>query len=135
MRASALSATALAPGPGRREDAGMPMSKTARDHEQAYAEVVYRPDPAEMTPAYRAAWANGLPRCMVLFERIRENATALRQVGDRAVREAREFGVPSHYGDPALGDGIIREMPDGTRQRVELRDGEEVVVETFGPRM
>jgi hypothetical protein len=36
--------------------------------------------------------------------------------------------------DPSLCDGIIREMPDGTRQRVELKNGEEVVVETFGPR-
>lgn len=72
---------------------------------------------------------------MVLFERIRENADAIRQVGGRAVREARNLGVPAHYVDPALGDGIIREMPDGTRQRVDLNDGEEVVVETFGLRM
>ena len=72
---------------------------------------------------------------MVLFERIRENADAIRQVGDRAVEEARKLGVPSHYCDPALGDGIIRELPDGTRQLVELKDGEEVVVETFGPRI
>jgi hypothetical protein len=43
--------------------------------------------------------------------------------------------VPAHYVDPALGDGIIREMPDGTRQRVDLNDGEEVVVETFGLQM
>lgn len=71
---------------------------------------------------------------MILFEKIRENADAIRQIGERAVREARKLGVPSHYADPALGEGIIREMPDGTRQRVELKDGDEVVVETFGPR-
>lgn len=72
---------------------------------------------------------------MILFDRIRENADAIRRIGDRAVEEARRLGVPSHYGDPALGEGIIREMPDGTRQRVELKDGDEIVVETFGPRM
>lgn len=70
---------------------------------------------------------------MILFDRIRENADAIRQIGNRAVEEARRLGVPSHYGDPALGEGIIRETPDGTRQRVELKDGEEIVVETFGP--
>ena len=71
---------------------------------------------------------------MVLIDRIRENAEPIRQVGDHAVREARKLGVPAHHVDPALGDGIVREMPDETRQRVELKDGEEVVVETFGPR-
>lgn len=38
------------------------MSKDARDREQARAEALYRPDPAETTPAYREAWSRGLPR-------------------------------------------------------------------------
>ncbi len=71
---------------------------------------------------------------MILFDKIRENADAICRVGERAVREAKELGVPCHYSDPSLCDGIIREMPDGTRQRVEFRNGEEIVVETFGPR-
>jgi hypothetical protein len=71
---------------------------------------------------------------MVLFEKIQENADTIRQVGERAVQEARRLGVPSHFMDPSLCDRIIREMPHGTRQRVELKNGEEVVVETFGPR-
>lgn len=37
----------------------------AREREQAYAESVYRPDPAELTPAYREAWGRGLTRCPV----------------------------------------------------------------------
>jgi hypothetical protein len=71
---------------------------------------------------------------MVLFDKIQENADAIRQIGERAIQEARRLRVPSHYMDPSLCDGIIREMPDGTRQHVELKNGEEVVVETFGPR-
>ena len=39
----------------------MPKSKDAREREQAHAEARYRPDPAELSPAYRAAWACGLP--------------------------------------------------------------------------
>ena len=71
---------------------------------------------------------------MLLFDKIKDNAEAIRRVGERAVQEAKELGVPSHYMDPTLCEGIIREMPDGTRQHVELKDGEEIVVETFGPR-
>ncbi len=71
---------------------------------------------------------------MVLFDKFGKNADAICRVGERAVREAKELGVPCHYMDPSLCDGIIREMPDGTRQHVELKDGVEIVVETFGPR-
>lgn len=71
---------------------------------------------------------------MVLFEKLRENADAIRRVGERAVEEARRLGVPCHYMDATICDGIIREMPDGSRQRVELKDGEEIVVETFRPK-
>jgi hypothetical protein len=71
---------------------------------------------------------------MVLFDKIQENAEAIRRVGERAVQEAKKLGVPSHYMDPTLCEGIIREMPDGTRQHVELKNDEEIVVETFGPR-
>ncbi len=43
---------AAARPPGR-EDAGMPMSKDAREREQTRAEALCRPDPAETMPAYR----------------------------------------------------------------------------------
>jgi len=72
---------------------------------------------------------------MVLFEKIDENAEAIRRVGERAVLEAKRFGVPAHYMDPTLCDGIIREMPDGTRQQIELKNDEEIVVNSFGPRV
>ncbi len=71
---------------------------------------------------------------MILFDKIKNNADAIRRVGERAVQEARKLGVPCHYMDPSLCNAIIREMPDGTRQHVELKNGEEIVVETFGPR-
>ena len=71
---------------------------------------------------------------MLLFEKIRENADEIRRIGERAVQEARLLGVPTHYMDPALCDGIVRELPDGTRQHIELKNNEEIVVETFGPR-
>ncbi len=79
--------------------------------------------------------ANRESASMVLFDKIRENAEAIRLIGERAVEEAKRLGVPCHYMDPSLCDGIVREMPDGNRQHVELKDGEEIVVETFGPRV
>jgi hypothetical protein len=68
---------------------------------------------------------------MVLFDALRKNADAIRRIGERAVEEARRLGVPCHYMDAAVCDGIIREMPDGLRQRVELKDGQEIVVESL----
>lgn len=71
---------------------------------------------------------------VVLFEKLRENAGAIQRVGERAIEEARRLGVPCHYVDATICEGIIREMPDGSRQRVELKDGEEIVVESLTPR-
>lgn len=72
---------------------------------------------------------------MILTKLIRENAEAISQVGVRALEEAKHAGVPAYYMDPSLGDGIIRELPDGTRERVERRNGWDVVTETYGPRL
>ncbi|MGY2050766.1 hypothetical protein [Methylobacterium sp. JK268] len=71
---------------------------------------------------------------MMLFDKARENAAAIRQVGNRAIAEARKAGVPAFYMDPSLGEGIIKEMPDGTRHRLIAVEGKDVVVESFGPR-
>ena len=71
---------------------------------------------------------------MILTRLVRENAEAVRQVGARALEEAKQAGVPAYYMDPSLGDGTIREWLDGTRERVERRDGEDAVVATYGPR-
>ena len=68
---------------------------------------------------------------MMIFDKARENAEAVRRVGLLAIEEAQKLGVPVHYMDPSLGDGIIREMPDGTRHRLKRIDGVEVVVETY----
>lgn len=71
---------------------------------------------------------------MILTKLIRENAEAISQIGVRALEEARQAGVPAYYMNPSLGDGIVRELPDGTRERIERRGGQAVVVETYAPR-
>jgi len=71
---------------------------------------------------------------MMIFEKARENAEAIKQGGARAIEEAKLVGVPAYYLDPSLGEGIIKELPDGTRQRIKLIDGEDVVVESIGPK-
>ena len=55
------------------------------------------------------------------------------EMGQRAIAESKALGVPAYYMDPTLGAGIIKELPDGTRQRVERTEGNEIVLETFGP--
>lgn len=71
---------------------------------------------------------------MMIFRKARENADAIARIGTEAIAEAKRLGIPAHYIDPALGAGIIREMPDGTRHRIVRVDGAAVVVESFGPR-
>ena len=55
---------------------------------------------------------------MVLFDKVHQNAEALRQVGERALADARKAGVPVYYMDDAFGDDIVREFPDGHRERI-----------------
>ncbi len=71
---------------------------------------------------------------MMIFEKARENADAIKQGGARAIEEAKRLGVAAYYLDPSLGEAIIKELPDGTRQRIKVIDGVDVVVECIGPR-
>lgn len=65
-----------------------------------------------------------------------ENATkyeqAIRTAGQRAMQQAKRAGAPVYYMDPAISDGIIRELPDGTRQVVAIGEGEDIVIKTLG---
>lgn len=71
---------------------------------------------------------------MTLFDLLDANMDAVKAVGSRAVAQARRDGVPACYMDPALGAGLVRVLPDGTRERFHHADGEIVVVARYGPR-
>lgn len=70
---------------------------------------------------------------MPLLDNIEKFETGMRLAGRRAVEQAKRAGVPAYYMDPALGDGIVKEFPDGTRQRIKLQDDEDVVLEILSP--
>ncbi len=55
---------------------------------------------------------------MALFDQFPQNADVLQQVGENALADARRAGVPVYYMDDAFGDDIIREFPDGSRERI-----------------
>ena len=71
---------------------------------------------------------------MMLLEKWQENEDRVRQMGVEAITRARAAGVPSYYMDPSVGDGIIKEMPDGTRILLDPSVDEEKVLKTLGPR-
>ena len=71
---------------------------------------------------------------MMIFDKARENAAEIKKMGLYAIAESRKAGLPAYYSEPALGEGIIKEMPDGTRHRIMVVDGRDVILETFGPR-
>lgn len=71
----------------------------------------------------------------MLLDTIEKNAVALRVAGREAIARAKRLGVAAYYEDPSLGEGIIKDMPDGTLLRITVEDGQEVVLETLrGPR-
>ena len=71
---------------------------------------------------------------MTLHELLESRKKDFEQMGERAIESARRVGVPAYYIEPALGQGIIRELPDGTRERMERNGSRRVVVECYGPR-
>jgi len=59
----------------------------------------------------------------MLFDKIDENAAGLRQIGMIALAEAKKAGSFVAYMDPAYGTDIIREYPDGRRERIDRANG------------
>jgi len=65
----------------------------------------------------------------MLLENAAKYEKAISSAGERAMQRAKHAGAPVYYMDASIGEGIIRELPDGSRQRVEIRGGEDVVLE------
>lgn len=70
----------------------------------------------------------------MLLDVLHQDEENIAQAGPKAIRKALEAGVPVYYLDSALGEGIVKEMPDGTRYLIEVDNGEEVVLQAFAPR-
>jgi hypothetical protein len=56
-------------------------------------------------------------RRIVLFERAVSKAEAIRRIGEDARTLARATGTAVPYTEPAYGTNVIREYPDGRRER------------------
>lgn len=65
----------------------------------------------------------------MLLENANKYEEAISSAGERAMQRAKRAGAPVYYMDAAIAEGIIRELPDGSRQRVEITGGEDVVLE------
>jgi hypothetical protein len=67
----------------------------------------------------------------MLLDVVRQNEERIAQVGPKAIRKALEAGVLVYYLDNALGEGIVKEMPEGTRYLIEVRNSDEIILQTF----
>lgn len=67
---------------------------------------------------------------MVIFEQIERHADALRKIGEVARTRAHAAGGPVSYMEDGYGDDIVREYPDGHRERV----GQDGVATPIPPR-
>ncbi len=70
----------------------------------------------------------------MLLDRWQRNQARVRQAGVVALQQAKEAGVAAYYRDPSAGDGLVKEMPDGSRLLVEVTGHEERVTAILGPR-
>lgn len=52
----------------------------------------------------------------------------LRAFRARAIEKARAAGFPAYYIDDCHGEGIIREMPDGRKERIVVNAGKRTVM-------
>jgi len=68
-----------------------------------------------------------------LFVRYQACKDSLRDSARQALREAKASGTPAYYTDPEWPEGIVREMPDGSRQLVKLENGHEMIVMELPP--
>jgi len=71
----------------------------------------------------------------MLLENAAAHARALATMGQRAITQAKRSGAPAYYMERELGDAIVRELPDGTRQIVKLLAGQAIVVRDLPPRL
>ncbi len=55
---------------------------------------------------------------MNLFEELDRKADAMARIGERVRAEAKATGTPISYTEPAYGTDVIREYPDGRRERL-----------------
>jgi hypothetical protein len=70
---------------------------------------------------------------MMLFDRVKQAAADLACAGREEIEKAKSAGVPAYFSD---GQGIVREMPDSSRERVAIgADGHEVILGQLRPGM
>jgi hypothetical protein len=81
-----------------------------------------------MAAAYPLSDRNeGIGADMVLFECYALSSEAIGRIGEDVRAQARATNTPVSYTDPASGTDVIREYPDGRRERVKA-DGSVVAV-------
>lgn len=71
---------------------------------------------------------------MMILDKLRENEHRIEQTGLLALSRAKAAGAPAYYRDPRLGEGFVKEMPDGRRLLVTIENGTETIEAEFGPR-
>ena len=68
---------------------------------------------------------------MIIFEQYARNADAIGRIGEEVRAEARATGTPIAYTEATYGTDVIREYPDGRRERLKT-DGSVVAIPPVG---
>ncbi len=68
---------------------------------------------------------------MLLLEQHARRAEAIGRIGEKVRADAQATGTPISYTEPACGTDVIREWPDGRRERLKA-DGSVVAIPIRG---
>ena len=71
---------------------------------------------------------------MMLLDKWRQNGERVRQAGVLALEQAKAASVPAYFRDAAFGEGIVKQMPDGSRLMVDVKEHGEPLTEQRRPR-
>jgi hypothetical protein len=67
----------------------------------------------------------------MMLEMLHLDEDEIAKVGVTAIARARAAGVPAYYIDEALGNGIVKAMPDGTVQLIDQATDDDTPAEAI----
>lgn len=70
----------------------------------------------------------------MIVEKWRKNRLRVERAGSAAIKAAHKAKTAAYYLEKNYADGIVREMPNGSRQLIKIVDGNELLVRDLPPR-
>lgn len=70
----------------------------------------------------------------MIVEKWRQNRLRVEQAGHDAIKEAHKAKTAAYYLEKNHPDGIVREMPNGSRQLIRIVEGKVTLIRELPPK-